>query len=82
MSTQCATHNYTVRTFGHDYSIRRVRQDGMVLDAIGWGQGITTDDYLILSNGGETTRYRVESIRYLTDPTDMWSATLVFSPRK
>ncbi len=75
-------HDYTVRTWGHDYTITTVIDGGSCLHLVGWGHGIENGDYLILPNGDETTRYMVESIKYKSDPSDMWSAKATFAPRQ
>jgi len=76
------THDYTRRTWGHDYSTTSVIDGGMRLRIAGWGLGIKAGDYLILPNGSDTTRYQVESIDYCLDPHDMWFADAVFAPRQ
>lgn len=48
----------------------------------GWGHGIENGDYLIIAPHGRETRYQVESIRYCSDPPDMWFADVVFAPRQ
>lgn len=75
------THDYTLRTWGHDYNITNVIDGGMRLRMAGWGRGIKAGDYLILPNGIDTTRYRLERIDYRTDPSDMWLADAEFAPR-
>lgn len=42
------THDYTRRTWGHDYSITQVTNEGMNVKMLGWGNGIQGGDYLIL----------------------------------
>ena len=76
------THDYTRRTWGHNYSTTDVIDGGMRLRMAGWGEGIKAGDYLILPNGDETTRYQVEKIKYRMDPPDMWFADAVFAPRQ
>lgn len=76
------THDYTRRTWGHDYMTLKVIDCGQRLRLIGWGLGINAGDYLILPNGSDTTRYQVEKIDYRMDPPDMWSAKAVFAPRQ
>lgn len=76
------THDYTRRTWGHDYSTTQVIDGGMRLRLAGWGHGIEAGDYLILPNGSDTTRYQVEKIDYRMDPPDMWFADAVFAPRQ
>lgn len=74
------THDYTNRGWGHDYIFNPV--DGGLRGKIsGFGVGIREGDFLILQNKGDTTRYRVESIKYCSDPKDMWHAEVVFAPR-
>jgi hypothetical protein len=76
------THDYTRRTWGHDYSTTEVLDGGMRLRMAGWGFGIEAGDFLILPNGNGTTRYRVDSIDYRMDPRDMWFAEASFAPRQ
>lgn len=76
------THDYSIRTWGHDYTVHNVNDGGELLDVSGWGRGIRANDYLIMPNGNGTTRYQVSTIKYYHDPSDMWNATLVFAPRK
>jgi hypothetical protein len=81
ITRETRTHDYTRRTWGHDYFINHVEDGGVTLKAGGWGHGIDAGDYLVLPNKRETTRYRVVSIRYERDPADMWFAELRFAPR-
>jgi hypothetical protein len=83
MTAERATHDYTVRRWGHDVTIMRVIDGGLRLRAGGWGRGISEGDYLIMRNAGgtTTTRYRVVEIEYMRDPTDQWFADLAFDPR-
>jgi len=74
------THDYTRRGWGHDYTFTPIA-GGLTARMSGWGDGIKAGDFLILPNGTQTTRYRVESIRYEWDPKDMWHATVAFAPR-
>jgi 2',3'-cyclic-nucleotide 2'-phosphodiesterase (5'-nucleotidase family) len=76
------THDYTHRTWGHDYAIHQVVDQGQTLITSGWGYGLHVGDYLLLCNKDKTTRYKVETINYYLDPSDMWNATLSFAPRQ
>lgn len=38
-------------------------------------------DFVILRNGNETTRYRVESFKRMFDPRDQWFMEVTFAPR-
>lgn len=80
MSAQ--THDYTKRTWGHDFSTVKVIDGGFRLKLAGWGLGIKPGDYLILPNGDATTRYQVEHIDYRSDPPDMWFAEATFASRQ
>lgn len=76
------THNYAMRYFGHDYVFEPIDggQKGRIM---GWGEGISKDDFIILVgvNPSETTRYQFTRIRYYSDPPDMWEGDVVFAPR-
>ncbi len=78
--TEAKTHDYTRREWGHDYVFNPV-EGGLKAHAMGWGYGISKEDFLILQNGDGSTRYKVDEIQYFTDPRDMWSAKLSFAPR-
>lgn len=77
------THDYSAknRYWGHDYTFEPTN-GGKTGRMMGWGNGIKKGDYLLLQNGAGTTRYKVKSIKYFSDPSDMWSATVEFAPRK
>lgn len=75
-----ATHDYSLRCPGHDYTFTPV-DHGKRGKAMGWGRGLESGDYLILKNGSDSTRYRIESVVYFGDPADMWSAKVIFAPR-
>lgn len=75
-----ATHDYTQRGWGHDYTFSP-GNGGRTGSMTGWGHGIERGDYLLLHNGGGSTRYRVAKIEYYSDPSDMWNAEVVFAPR-
>lgn len=76
-----AIHVYTNRTWGHDFVITEVLQEGRSLCAMGWGRGLKRGDYIILPNEGASTRYQIGLITYFLDPPDMWKAFLIFAPR-
>ena len=73
--------NYTIKEWGHSYSIQSISDGGLNLSLAGWGVGISNGDYLILKNGEGSTRYKVDTVKYCRDPHDMWFAELSFSPR-
>lgn len=79
------THDYTLRVWGHDYSILDVKDEGRKLKMSGWGVGIRTNDYIVIPNKEATngeTRYQIDSIRYCSDPPDMWFADATWAPRQ
>jgi hypothetical protein len=76
------THNLTFRSWGHNYNITQYRNEGLEIDLTGWCHGIKNGDFLLFEQGDGTTRYLVESIRYCSDPTDMWFAAASFAPRE
>jgi hypothetical protein len=73
------THDFTVQTWGRSYTFQ-TRDSGRSAEMMGWGSGIKKGHFLILKNKG-TTRYRVVSIHYYKEPTDMFLAKIVFAPR-
>lgn len=75
------THDYTKCGWGHDYCIHKIVDGGRQLHMSGWGRGISAGDFIVLTNGSRTTRYRFETVDYYADPNDMWSATVSFAPR-
>ncbi len=68
-------------TRGHDFSTFEVISGGMKLKLMGHGSGIKKGDYLILPNGADTTRYKVDTVEYFLDPSDMWKIEASFAPR-
>ena len=74
-------HDLSDRAWGNNYSITSFGDDGINIRLCGWCYGISQGDYLILKNGEDTTRYKVDHINYLGNPGDMWSASATFSPR-
>lgn len=76
------THDYTEPRWGHASSIMKIIDGGQRLRATGHGYGISKGDHLLLPNGAEASRYRVDRIEYMRDPTDQWFADLSFAPRK
>ncbi len=75
------THDYTRRSWGHDFTITQIFDGGMWLNMMGWGYGLSKGDFIILPNGNETTRYLIKDIEYKSDPPDMWRAKVEFAPR-
>lgn len=82
------THDYTTRYWGHDYTISSIRNNGADISMMGWGHGISDGDFILLqNNGGEpganrTTRYRVKTVHYMSNPRDMWRMEAEFAPRE
>lgn len=78
------THDYrnARRGWGHDLVMLNVSPDGQNIKAMGWGNGIRAGDFMLLSNAGGETRYKVEEVNYKGAPSDMWKASLAFAPRQ
>ena len=79
--TETKTHDYTRRSWGHDFTITQIFDGGMWLDMMGWGHGLSEGDFIILPNGNQTTRYLIKSVQYKSNPPDMWRAKVEFAPR-
>ena len=75
------THDLSSREWGCNYNIIQIYKRGMNLDLCGWHKGIKNGDYIILKNGTDTTRYKVDLVKYESEPRDMWNASVSFSPR-
>ena len=75
------THDYTKRGWGHDYIFEPI-DEGLKGSMMGWGYGLEAGDYLIIQNGTDSTRYKILSVEYLSNPQDMWKASVEFAPRQ
>jgi hypothetical protein len=76
------THDYTVRTLGHDVVFTPADRAGYVAYLMGSGVDVEVGDFLILPHAeGGTTRYEILKITHFAETSDMWSATARFSPR-
>ena len=76
------THDLSKKSWGCNYEIMSLENNGYNAKIAGWHSGIRNGDYLLLKNGDGSTRYKVSSIRYCSDPEDMFFATIDFSPRE
>lgn len=76
-----ATHDYTQRYWGHDFAITDVKNGGQQLKLCGWGPYLEKGDFILLPNGADSTRYKLLSVRYESNPPDMWWADAEFAPR-
>ena len=72
-------HNYLKTYMGHDYTFAPY-DGGYKAKMSGWGDGIHKDDLLLIGQPPEIAFYRIDSIRYVANPTDMWFATVTFVP--
>ena len=72
-------YDFTQQEPGYDYILEVADEDsehkGFYMT--GQGIGIKPGDHIILQDGPDNVRYRVESIDYYLDPPDMWLAFLV-----
>ena len=76
------THDLSAQSWGNNYNVLEIQDRGMRVNLVGWCKGIKSGDYLLLKQGAGTTRYLVDSIRYESDPDDMWFAETSFAPRE
>ena len=85
-----STHDFSdpsKRCWGHDYHITKIHDQGTAraglrVSLCGWSYGIKVGDYLLLQNGRDSTRYLIESVRYESNPPDMWFVEATFAPRE
>ena len=75
------THDLSSKAWGCNYNVMQIHDGGMRVDLAGWHSDIKNGDFLLLKQTNGTTRYLVESIRYCSNPADMWFATAAFAPR-
>jgi len=78
------THDYRKRYWGHAVTIHEHhggKSGYKTLRVSGFGYGVRVKDWIVLQGvSGYPMRYRVEQIKHLMDPQDMWWATLEFDP--
>ena len=77
------THDFTVRGWGHDYMVDPI-DGGQRAKIVGWGYGLKKGDYILLQNGGGSTRYLLDTVDYIGGmggPKDMFRAYATFAPR-
>ena len=76
------TVDFSCPGWGHQFTVTQIGDGGLTLNGMGHFSGrIERGDFFILSNKGSTTRYKVDEIEWLLNPSDMFSATLSFAPR-
>lgn len=75
------THDFSNREWGHNYTLLGMEEGGIEIRLAGWGMGLRENDYIIIQNGDGTTRYKLETVEYKSNPSDMWFANAVFAPR-
>lgn len=73
-------HDYSYNGWGHACYITDVMNEGYKAKAYGFGTGIYSNDILEIVRGENRYHYKVDSIRYTHDPSDMWFAELSFVP--
>ena len=76
------THDYTNTGWGHDFTVLNIEDNGLSISLAGWGMGLSDNDFIIIKNGAGTTRYRLDSVEYKSNPSDMWFASASFAPRE
>ena len=78
-------HDFFHRYWGHDYNWKPdPGSGGKTGSAVGWCDDIHVGDFILMHNTGSAPEmrasYRVVTIRYELDPSDMWWATLEYDP--
>ena len=76
------THDYTERSWGKNYNILSIKNDGHNISLCGWGIGLNRGDYILIKNEDYTTRYVMSEVLYQSDPKDMWFGEAEFAPRE
>lgn len=76
-------HDFSKPYWGHKCEITRIDINGQKLHLAVWTQDrLEVGDYLILGNGEDTTRYKIEALDRQHDPADMHFVKAVFAPRE
>ncbi|MBD1844706.1 hypothetical protein H6F89_15140 [Cyanobacteria bacterium FACHB-63] len=70
------THDYTCYEMGIDYFFESISY-GSKGYMTGQGKGIRKEDFLLLRFEGVSVVYQVEDINYYSNPSDMWTASLM-----
>ena len=77
-------HNYKDKEWGHDL-VFRPEDNGLRADISGWGSGLKAGDFILMADREKgpqgTTRYRITTIKYHSNPPDMWSGQAEFARR-
>lgn len=69
------------RRRGNDYTCFPTTEDGDRIKMVGWRTGLQKGDLLGLRHGdSHFAAYEIVSIRYKSDPADMFSADLKYQP--
>ena len=81
-NTTHKTHELT-NEWGSNISITSIQDDGLFIKGFVWTKGkLAIGDYLILPHeDGGTTRYQIQDLNQMDDPSDMYKVYLKFAPR-
>lgn len=75
------THDLTWRSWGHDYHFTPIEKGQRARMTVWNPNRIEVGDYLILPHLGGTTRYQVDSVERMSDPSDQMFLYVTFAPR-
>ena len=78
--TVLKAHDFRTQMWGHSARLSVTNDGGKTGKMNGFGSGIAPGDYLILPNDQSFASYRVDTIKYTSDPPDMWFATVTHDP--
>jgi hypothetical protein len=81
-AAQSKTHNYSRCVAGEEYvfgpATEKDQQQGASRFCMtSTGDGVRCNDFILLRNGRNLDRFRVEQIEYYSEYSEMWSALLV-----
>lgn len=82
MSTE---HDFTSPRWGYSadpFTFRDHGFRGQFIEFTGFGRGLKEGDFIRVPHGQSESRYKILSIKYMTDPSDQWFAETEFAPRQ
>lgn len=78
--TNSKVHDYRQCGWGHNAYLTHTNDGGRTGSMSGWGRFIEPGDFVVLANGDDFASYRVDRIKYNSNPPDQWHAQVTWVP--